>query len=201
MKPQNILVFDNGVVKIADLGLAKRRGEINREYVCRGTPMYMSPESLTDNVYESPVDIWALGCTIVEMITGEHAWYVGSCENTWTLMNRIGIGEELPKIPQELSQQGKDFLGKCLVKDPNKRWTAHMLLNHPFIKNPLPQPLPSMDHIPSPSLICFCISLGLNSVGIGVVYTDSFYINVLNFLHFVWNHLLFFLNINHVLIS
>ena len=35
--------------------------------------MYMSPESLTDNVYESPVDIWALGCTIVEMITGEHA--------------------------------------------------------------------------------------------------------------------------------
>ncbi|RZC20067.1 Mitogen-activated protein kinase kinase kinase 18 [Glycine soja] len=142
VKPQNILVFDNGVVKIADLGLAKRRGEINREYVCRGTPMYMSPESLTDNVYESPVDIWALGCTIVEMITGEHAWYVGSCENTWTLMNRIGIGEELPKIPQELSQQGKDFLGKCLVKDPNKRWTAHMLLNHPFIKNPLPQPLP-----------------------------------------------------------
>lgn len=100
-------------------------------------------------------------------------------------MNRIGIGEELPKIPQELSQQGKDFLGKCLVKDPNKRWTAHMLLNHPFIKNPLPQPLPSMDHIPSPSLICFCISLGLNSVGIGVVYTDSFYINVLNFLHFI----------------
>ncbi|KAG4993413.1 hypothetical protein JHK86_030240 [Glycine max] len=73
VKPQNILVFDNGVVKIADLGLAKRRGEINREYVCRGTPMYMSPESLTDNVYESPVDIWALGCTIVEMITGEHA--------------------------------------------------------------------------------------------------------------------------------
>lgn len=80
-------------------------------------------------------------------------------------MNGIGIGEELPEIPQELSQ-GKDFLDKCLVKDPNKRWTAHMLLNHPFIKNPLPQPLPSMDHIPSPSLICFCISLGLNSVGI-----------------------------------
>ncbi|KAF3446037.1 hypothetical protein FNV43_RR11215 [Rhamnella rubrinervis] len=35
-------------------------------------------------------------------------------------------------LPQNMSEKGKDFLRKCLVRDPRKRWTAKMLLNHPF---------------------------------------------------------------------
>jgi serine/threonine protein kinase len=49
------------------------------------------------------------------------------------LLIRIGVGEELPLIPEELSQEGKDFLQKIFVKNPLKRWTAEMLLKHPFI--------------------------------------------------------------------
>ncbi|KAK7309209.1 hypothetical protein RJT34_05749 [Clitoria ternatea] len=41
----------------------------------------------------------------------------------------------MPKIPKELSEEGKDFLEKCFVKDPKKRWSAEMLLKHPFIAN------------------------------------------------------------------
>jgi serine/threonine protein kinase len=37
-------------------------------------------------------------------------------------------------IPEELSKEGKDFVEKCFVNDPRKRWTAEMLLNHPFIE-------------------------------------------------------------------
>ncbi|KAF2295260.1 hypothetical protein GH714_032350 [Hevea brasiliensis] len=48
-------------------------------------------------------------------------------------MIRIGVGDELPEIPQELSKEGKDFLSKCFVKDPRTRWTADMLLDHPFV--------------------------------------------------------------------
>ncbi|KAG2283847.1 hypothetical protein Bca52824_055067 [Brassica carinata] len=44
-----------------------------------------------------------------------------------------GVGKELPRIPENLSGQGRDFLSKCFVEDPKKRWTAEMLLNHPFI--------------------------------------------------------------------
>ncbi|XP_061342598.1 mitogen-activated protein kinase kinase kinase 20-like [Gastrolobium bilobum] len=142
IKLQNILVFvDNDTIKIADFGLAKETGKEEQSQTttwagdeCRGTPMFMSPESLNNNECESPADIWALGCAVVEMVTGKPAWNVGSGSNDiWQLLFRIGVGEELPHVPDELSQQGKDFLGKCFVRDPKKRWTAEMLLKHPFV--------------------------------------------------------------------
>ncbi|TKY70582.1 Mitogen-activated protein kinase kinase kinase 3 [Spatholobus suberectus] len=153
VKLQNVLVFENGDVKIADFGLAKEKGGKEGKWECRGTPLFMSPESVNDNEYESPADIWALGCAVVEMVTGKPAWDVRSGSNIWSLLIRIGVGEESPKIPEELSQEGKDFLGKCFVKDPKKRWSAEMLLKHPFINDhavsfgkvngPLPLPSPS----------------------------------------------------------
>ncbi|XP_012574483.1 mitogen-activated protein kinase kinase kinase 20-like [Cicer arietinum] len=134
LKLQNILVFDDDNIKISDFGLSKAKGlKLCENWECRGTPMFMSPESVNDNVYESPTDIWALGCTVVEMVTGKSAWNVGDNDNIWSLFVRIGIGEELPLIPNELSDEGKDFLEKCFVKDHLKRWNAEMLLKHPFI--------------------------------------------------------------------
>jgi len=133
LKLQNVLVFDNDDVKIADFGLAKEKGEKVGKCECRGTPLFMSPEAVNNSEYEPPADIWALGCAVVEMVTGKPAWDVcGS--NILSLLIRIGVGEELPKIPEDLSEEGKDFLGKCFVKDPTKRWSAEMLLKHPFIK-------------------------------------------------------------------
>jgi serine/threonine protein kinase len=135
VKLQNILVLEDGNVKISDFGLAKKKGlKNNGKLECRGTPMFISPEVVNNSVYESPGDIWALGCAVVEMVTGKPAWnFSGS--NIWSLLIRIGVGEELPLIPDELSHEGKDFLQKIFVKDPLKRWTAEMLLKHSFITN------------------------------------------------------------------
>ncbi|KAK7251035.1 hypothetical protein RIF29_33900 [Crotalaria pallida] len=135
IKLQNILVFRDGEIKIADFGLAKETGEKQRKtgFECRGTPLFMSPESVNDGEYESPADIWALGCAVVEMVTGKPAWDVKNDSNMWSLFVRIAVGDELPEIPDELSEEGKDFLAKCFVKDPTKRWTAEMLLKHPFV--------------------------------------------------------------------
>ncbi|KAK7309342.1 hypothetical protein RJT34_05985 [Clitoria ternatea] len=135
VKLQNILVFDDGEVKIADFGLAKETGKKQGKWECRGTPLFMSPESVNDNEYESPADIWALGCAVVEMVTGKPAWDVDNGPNVWALLVRIGVGDETPKIPEELSKEGKDFLEKCFVKDSKKRWSAEMLLKHPFISD------------------------------------------------------------------
>lgn len=136
IKLQNILVFDDGDVKIADFGLAKEANE-KRSKTCelKGTPLFMSPESVNENEYEPPADIWAVGCAVVEMVTGKPAWNVGVGSNIWSLLIRIGVGEELPNIPEELSEEGKDFLRKCFVKDPRKRFTAEMLLKHPFVSD------------------------------------------------------------------
>ncbi|XP_020266864.1 mitogen-activated protein kinase kinase kinase 3-like [Asparagus officinalis] len=135
IKPENILVSGDGGVKIADFGLAKRRGE-KAEHSVLGTPLYMAPESIRRDEYEAPIDIWALGCVVSEVIMGRPAWSkLWKDDNVWSLMRRIGFGGELPEIPSEMSGEGKDFLMKCLDRDPATRWTAGMLLEHPFVEN------------------------------------------------------------------
>ncbi|KAE8700053.1 protein RALF-like 34-like [Hibiscus syriacus] len=133
VKLQNVLLFGNGDVKLADFGLAKRNGEKQGKFEIRGTPLNMAPESINGNVYDFPVDIWALGCVVVEMFTGKTAWNLKPGSNMADLFIKIGVGDELPGIPTELSEEGKDFLGKCFSRDPSKRWTTEMLLNHPFM--------------------------------------------------------------------
>ncbi|CAK7337690.1 unnamed protein product [Dovyalis caffra] len=133
LKLENMLLFENEEVKIADFGLAKKAGKKQGRAEIRGTPLYMAPESVNNNVYESGVDIWAFGCAVIEMLTGKPAWNCKPGTNMFVLLIRIGEGDELPTIPEELSQEGRDFVSKCFVKDPTQRWTAEMLLEHPFV--------------------------------------------------------------------
>ncbi|CAA3015954.1 mitogen-activated kinase kinase kinase NPK1-like [Olea europaea subsp. europaea] len=133
IKLQNILLCQDGGVKIADFGLAKRAGRKEEgvsSYELRGTPLYMSPEMVAGGKQDTPADVWALGCVVAEMVTGTPAW---RSSDLTALLMRIGVGEEVPDVPGNLSEEGKDFLEKCFVKDPSKRWTADMLLNHPFV--------------------------------------------------------------------
>lgn len=134
IKLPNILVsVDDESVKISDFGLAKRVGIKEDEFCLRGTPLYMSPESIARSEYEPPSDIWSLGCIVAEMVAGKPAWRCRADADVGALLFRIGFGSELPEIPSELSEQGKDFLSQCFVRDPTKRWTAEALLNHPFV--------------------------------------------------------------------
>lgn len=133
IKLQNILLGEDGMVKIADFGLAKRVGakkDDDAQCELRGTPLYMSPEIVTGGEQGTPADIWALGCVVAEMVAGVPAY---SFSDVTELLMAIGVKNQLPKIPEELSEEGKDFLSKCFVKDPTERWTAEMLLNHPFM--------------------------------------------------------------------
>ena len=144
LKPDNILLFpsSNGhakyQLKIADFGLSKTREDINAdlgEIKFRGTPFYMSPESVV-GLMETPLDIWSLGCIIIEMITGFQPWRnIQTIEElTW----KLAFLQEASNIPEELNWDCKNFLSKCFAKNPNDRWTATMLLDHPFMQKEYP---------------------------------------------------------------
>ncbi|GAV72373.1 Pkinase domain-containing protein [Cephalotus follicularis] len=143
IKPENILLVPskNGdhnkfVAKIGDFGLAKR-SELSKRHkfdpYLRGTSMYMAPESVTgDRVQEPPSDIWALGCVVLQMLTGKRAW---ETINSDDFMSRISDKYVLPKIPSDVSKEGREFLKGCFVKNPMLRLTAEMLLNLPFVQD------------------------------------------------------------------
>lgn len=101
-----------------------------------GTPMYMSPEVIKG---ENPgkagsVDVWSLGCVILEMVTGRRPW--SNLDNEWAIMYNIAQGNppQLPG-PDQLSPQGIDFLKKCFIRNPKHRATAAELLQHEWIMN------------------------------------------------------------------
>lgn len=80
VKLEKLLVFNHGNVKISDFGLAKEKGlkEGEKKLECIGTPIFMVSESINGSVYESPMDIWALSCAFMEMISGKPTWNMSS---------------------------------------------------------------------------------------------------------------------------
>ncbi|XP_019242030.1 PREDICTED: cytokinesis protein sepH-like, partial [Nicotiana attenuata] len=98
--------------------------------------------SVAHGIHGKAVDIWALGCIVVEMITGRRLWL---CHKNSDDLD-FKITHEEPVIPSNVSNICKDFLVKCFEKDHNWRWTADMLLNHPFIKNAMSGKYHPEDH-------------------------------------------------------
>ncbi|KAG6529094.1 mitogen-activated protein kinase kinase kinase 20-like [Zingiber officinale] len=131
VKLQNVLVFDGGAVKISDFGLSKKADDRAKGF--RGTPLYMSPEAAARDEHGAPGDIWALGCAVLEMATGRPPWPNPPDGDAWGLLFKIAFSDASPEIAADLSQKGKDFLRLCFAKDPAQRWTAEMLLRHPFV--------------------------------------------------------------------
>lgn len=147
IKPENILLDHNGVIKFVDFGAAKviaRQGRTlaaehaatrqGRQRSITGTPMYMSPEVIrgANAGRHGAVDIWSLGCVILEMATGRRPW--ASLDNEWAIMYNIAQGNP-PQLPakDQLSEQGIDFLKKCFERDPARRASAVELLQHDWI--------------------------------------------------------------------
>ncbi|KAG5601533.1 hypothetical protein H5410_032903 [Solanum commersonii] len=132
-KPGNILLVGRDkTAKIADFGLSVtlEQGMNQKQGVIRGTERYMAPESVINTEYTPQVDIWALGCTVYELITGTRLWEDANGDD---VLDKIKFEE--PKFQNsKLSNEAQDFLEKCLVKNPSSCWTADLLLNHPFLK-------------------------------------------------------------------
>ncbi|CAH9100420.1 unnamed protein product [Cuscuta epithymum] len=135
IKGANLLVDASGVVKLADFGLAKHLSGKNIDLSLKGSPHWMAPEVMQavlrkdDNPYLAlAVDIWSLGCTVIEMFTGQPPW----SDLSW-VQAMFSVLNKSPPIPETLSSEGKHFIGCCLQRNPADRPSAAMLLDHPFL--------------------------------------------------------------------
>ncbi|GLT61576.1 hypothetical protein SLA2020_342730 [Shorea laevis] len=134
IKSKNVLLGKSGV-KLADLGCAKLVGDVSASGFS-GTPAFMAPEVARGEEQGFAADIWALGCTIIEMSTGSLPW--PELNDPVSALYKIGFSGDSPEIPSWFSKRAKDFLGKCLRRDAKDRWTAKELLKHPFLEKTEP---------------------------------------------------------------
>ncbi|XP_047335973.1 mitogen-activated protein kinase kinase kinase 18-like, partial [Impatiens glandulifera] len=133
IKSQNILIGEDGV-KIADLGCSKRVGiGSSCDLGFTGTPVFMAPEVARGEEQSFPADVWAVGCTLIEMITGSNPW--PELTDPVSAIYKIGYSGDIPEYPASLSDDCHDFLNRCLVRDSKERWTTKQLLNHSFVNN------------------------------------------------------------------
>ncbi|CCE64598.1 hypothetical protein TPHA_0I00920 [Tetrapisispora phaffii CBS 4417] len=139
MKADNLLLDQDGICKISDFGISKKSEDIysNSEMTMRGTVFWMAPEMVdTKQGYNAKVDIWSLGCVVLEMFAGKRPW---SNFEVVTAMYKIGQSKSAPPIPEDtkdlISPTAKNFLNQCFHIDPKERPTAGQLLEHPFCYN------------------------------------------------------------------
>ncbi|KMZ59833.1 hypothetical protein ZOSMA_64G00490 [Zostera marina] len=136
VKGKNVLVgHTTGTAKLADFGSAKSVFSNDAHVVAQGTPLWMAPEIVRGEPNSPESDVWSLGCTVVEMITGEAPWKKLRGQSTESILLQIGSGEYVPDLPEKISEAGKNFIGKCLRRNPEERWSCQQLLDHPFLSD------------------------------------------------------------------
>uniref|UniRef100_A0A1J3JNH5 mitogen-activated protein kinase kinase kinase n=1 Tax=Noccaea caerulescens TaxID=107243 RepID=A0A1J3JNH5_NOCCA len=134
IKGANILVDNKACIRLADFGASKKVVElatVNGAKSMKGTPYWMAPEVILQTGHSFSADIWSVGCTVIEMATGKPPW--SEQYQQFAAVLHIGRTKAHPPIPEDLSPEAKDFLLKCLHKEPSLRLSASELLQHPFV--------------------------------------------------------------------
>ncbi|KAK8623851.1 hypothetical protein V6N13_065214 [Hibiscus sabdariffa] len=146
LKPSNILLDENGHIKLCDFALARNLTDISRTpssmlpQAKRGTPCYMAPELFEDGgVHSYASDFWALGCVLYECYAGKPP-FVG---REFTQLVKSILSDPPPPLPGSPSPSFVNIVNSLLIKDPAERIKWSELCVHAFWRTKFSQvPLP-----------------------------------------------------------
>ncbi|XP_067842866.1 mitogen-activated protein kinase kinase kinase 19 [Heptranchias perlo] len=138
IKGNNVMLMPNGVIKLIDFGCAKRMTCVNMSDThsemlksMHGTPYWMAPEVINETGHGKKSDIWSIGCTVFEMASGKPPL---AHMDKMAAMFYIGAHRGLmPTLPEQFSENARDFVQICLTSDQHERPSAKQLLQHAFV--------------------------------------------------------------------
>uniref|UniRef100_A0A8C5NAL5 Calcium/calmodulin-dependent protein kinase type 1-like n=1 Tax=Gouania willdenowi TaxID=441366 RepID=A0A8C5NAL5_GOUWI len=135
LKPENLLYYsmdEDSKIMISDFGLSKIEGADSVMSTACGTPGYVAPEVLAQKPYSKAVDCWSIGVISYILLCGYPPFYD---ENDAKLFEQILKAEYEFDSPywDDISDSAKDFICHLMEKDPLKRYTCELALEHPWI--------------------------------------------------------------------
>ena len=150
VKPANILVTEEGRIKLTDFGMARLASHNGKDSPLLGTPAYWCPEQIVGKPQDARSDIFSLGVVLYEMVTGQRPFDADSLQG---ICGRVLSSTPMPpahfngSLPQALN----DVILKCLAKDPAMRYASgdalaadlYPLARRKPVAPVAPQPAPS----------------------------------------------------------
>ena len=139
LKPENILLCSDDPydldIRIADLGFAQKFDREKGMELVLGTPLYMAPELIRHQRYDEKVDVWSLGCIVYQLLCGMTPFDGKTLKKINYNITNKPLDSTMFSDPcwRPISDDAKDFILQCLVREKNERPGIEDLFSHQWI--------------------------------------------------------------------